>query len=125
LTDELLKNAHVPVNRGKFVDPALRPDATFLLCPEYCPVHVEMDLATESYKVIKHKIQRYLSCGEPVVWIAPTESRMDGIRSHAKAIAKNAFFKLAGSPYFYDYDGWEYRWEFLSEALVSKSKARA
>jgi hypothetical protein len=125
LTDELIKNPLVRVDRGKFVDQEIRPDATMFVGPELLPFHVEMDLATESYKVIKRRLQAYIHCGEPVVWIAPSEARMDGIRSHAKSIAKNTFFKLAGSQYFYDYDGWEYRWEFLSEALVSKPKVTA
>jgi hypothetical protein len=120
LTGELIKNPFFRVNRGKIVDQEIRPDATYFIGPKKMPFHVEMDLATESYKVIKRRIQAYIPSREPVVWIAPSESRIDGIRSHSKPIAKTVYFKVAGSPYFYDYDGWEYLWELLSETVATK-----
>ncbi len=113
LTDELIKIPFVPVNRGKYaVSSELRPDATLFIGASFSPIHVEMDMDTESYRVIKRKMQPFIRRGEPVVWIAPTESRMDGIRAHAKAIAEFAYFKLAGSDVFYDYNGTEYLWQF-------------
>lgn len=113
LTGELLRWPLLPVNRGKFVDQEIRPDATMFIGPEQAPLHVELDTGEESYRQVKTRMRAYLPSREPVLWIAPSEERMDGLISHAGAIRQHAFFKVLGSDVFYDGDGAEY----LAESL--------
>lgn len=115
LTGELIRFPFVHVNRGKFVDSLILPDATLFIGPHLSPVHVELDRSTEGYTAVKSRIYKaYRSCPEPVIWIAPTKTRMDGIRRHANPIADRAFFKVIGSDVLYDFEGSEYLAEFFS-----------
>lgn len=114
LTGELLKCPHVPVNRGKHVDAALRPDATLFIGPAETPLHVELDRNTEGYRAVKRRIRSYAAFGEPVLWIAPTVARMDGLRRVCRPIAAVSYFKVLGADLLYDFDGREYRPTFFS-----------
>jgi hypothetical protein len=120
-TAELLRFPNVPVNRGKFVDQSIRPDATLLMGDDFSPVHVELDRDTEGYRALKRRIRMYVGLHEPVIWIAPSEARMDGIRRHCKAIASDSFFKVLGSGFLYSYDGSEYLAEFFCPASSAQN----
>jgi hypothetical protein len=108
LTAELIRFPRFRVRRGKFVDQQIRPDATMLVGDGASPVHWEFDNSTENYARVKERLQVYLRRREPVIWVARTESRLDGIWKRAKALGDRAFFKIAGADVLYGHDGTEY-----------------
>ncbi len=110
VTGELIRFPKFRIRRGKFVDQQLRPDATMYVS-DRSPVHFEFDNSTESYGQVKSRLQAYLRRREPVIWVARTESRMDGIWKRAKALGERAFFKLAGADVLYGHDGTQYATE--------------
>ena len=102
LTGEIIKLPLWPTVRGKNVGPLL-PDATTYI--DGCPVHWELDRATEGYKAVRSRMQVYLPQREPVIWCAPTEARMEGIWKHCRPLKDRGFFKVIGSDEVYDWQG--------------------
>lgn len=76
-------------------------------------LHVEMDMDQEGYRQVKSRVQHYVRRREPVLWIAPTDTRIEGIKRHAKSIASHSYYKVVGTDVMRDYEGTEYRVDFL------------
>ncbi|MGC3971640.1 MAG: hypothetical protein QM775_31130 [Pirellulales bacterium] len=115
LTTEMNMLWPYPSKRGKFVDRYIRPDGTVFIKGK--PMHFEIDRATEGYRQVKRRMLHYVPSRELVVFVAPTEARMNGIRTRAARIASHSFFKVSGSRVMYDFDGNEF------EVVVSAEDA--
>ena len=76
--------------RGNDVDQRLLPDATAWIKGR--ELHVELDTGEVPYSRVLKRYDDYALQQSDVLWIAPTESRMEGLRRRAEAISDIAMF---------------------------------
>jgi len=93
----------VEVSFGKNVDADLRPDWTWYI--NGVSIHGELDRGTEGYRQARDRMHEYTKRRDFVLWVAPTQVRLDGLRERAKCIRSHALFKLADSETITDYAG--------------------
>jgi hypothetical protein len=84
------------------VDPTLRPDAELRINGDR--YLLEMDLGTMSYPdIVRKRFIRYRECSDLVLWVSPTEHRMEGLRRHADMLRAIALFttleRAVGDPH--------------------------
>jgi hypothetical protein len=73
------------------VDCDLRPDAELVIGGRR--FLMEMDCGTMGYAdVIRKRFARYQACQDIVLWVCPTECRMEGLRRHAASVRQIALF---------------------------------
>jgi hypothetical protein len=72
-------------------DPILRPDAELWI--HGARYLLEMDCGTKSYpEIVRTRFSKYTACPDLVLWVAPTLTRMEGLRRHAGMIREVALF---------------------------------
>jgi hypothetical protein len=77
--------------RGNDVCDRLRPDATGEIGGKV--LHVELDTGETPYrKTVEERFVVYEGRTDDVLWIAPTVSRMEGLRRRADMLTNNAMF---------------------------------
>ena len=76
--------------RGQDVDPDLLPDATLWLDGK--TLQIELDTGDVPYKRVLDRYEVYAGHETDVLWIAPTETRMEGLRQRSSIIADKAMF---------------------------------
>ncbi len=112
LTRVCLKIDADAIRRGAGeTDARLRPDAELLIGGQR--YLLELDCGTIAYEVIvTRRFLPYRSSPDLVLWVCPTESRMEGLRRRAEAIRDVALFTTLDqalrnphAPIWVDYDG--------------------
>ncbi len=91
LTEALMKLKFDTCIRGYEVDQNIRPDATLIIKGKTW--HVEMDSGLNTgYAEVKRRLKFYEKVTDPVLWIASSGVRADGIRHRAERIKGTAWF---------------------------------
>jgi len=94
LTRELIPfiRRRFEMQRGPNVNQELRPDVTIWVGDQ--EVHGEIDRDTEGYSFIEYRMGIIANFIDPVIWWAPTETRLAGIMARA---TPECMFSLIGS----------------------------
>lgn len=100
------------VHRGEGeVDSYLRPDAELIINTQR--FLLEIDRGTSSYDaIVQTRYAKYRTCRDFVLWVCPTQARMEGLRSRAGMIREIALFTTVDralsnphAPIWVDVDG--------------------
>jgi hypothetical protein len=100
------------VRRGpREVDQFLRPDAELIINGQR--YLLEFDRGTMSYPVIERtRFAKYQFCRDFVLWVCPTQARMQGLRKRAAVLRETALFTTLNqalrdphAPIWVDFDG--------------------
>jgi hypothetical protein len=92
LTELCLRMDAATILRGPHVNDAdIRPDAQVWINGEV--YYLEWDRGTMAYgQVVRQRFRKYEHCPRLALWVCPSETRREGLRSRAAAIRQTALF---------------------------------